>query len=177
MTELRELEELWRTIAALLSDDPLSWPFTHLSPTVEDAQRAVLELARFTMNHKTAGAPLGYEPYVVINNLRNKYRAAEGVAFLNRQQDRARLGRGTPEMLDRNEQIELWNQELATYSSGKRRPRKERVEEIYRRCQKKYRDLKAEAHSLKRPMPRLSKAWTIGKDRIEKLLPPDRKSS
>jgi hypothetical protein len=87
MAELRELEEFWRTIAAVLSDPPLAWPFTDGDPAVEEAQRAVLELARFTMNHKTVGAPVDFEPYVVIKNLKDRYELR--LAVEHREKDRA----------------------------------------------------------------------------------------
>lgn len=55
MADPRELRELWRTIAAVLSSgEPLSWPFDRGDPTLEEAQGAVVCLARLAMGNAEA---------------------------------------------------------------------------------------------------------------------------
>ncbi len=73
MTDPRDLKELWRTIAAVLSgDEPMSWPFTEGEPPIEEAQQAVYLLAGFALTHQGDGAP-DFEPLVLINDLRQRH--------------------------------------------------------------------------------------------------------
>lgn len=96
----------------------------------------------------------------------------EGVAYLERQEKRAHLGRGTPAMQARNEQILKWNDELACYPKGRPRERYERVRLIHEECVKKYRDLRAEAHSLRDKAGEATAAvWNISESTIDGLLP------
>jgi hypothetical protein len=101
-----------------------------------------------------------------------------GTTYSKMQQERSTLGRGGPEMMARNEQIMRWNRELLDAAPDKRPSRGRRADTIHRRCQQTYRDKFAEASYHKsEDDKRAAKVWKIGKDRIEKLIPLDRKSS
>lgn len=76
----------------------------------------------------------------------------------------------------RDKQIFDWDAELRTYPSGKARPRSERVSEIRRRCAERYRDLSAEAHSMRSKEKEAAAAvWKIGNARIIQLISPKKK--
>ena len=113
---------------------------------------------------------------VVAEQLHAEPYIAEGARSFTRQKKRARLGRGGLEMAARNAQIVRWNQELLDASPGKRPRRDVRVEAIQRRCLQTYRDKVAEASYHKSDAEkRAAKVWKIGVDRIDDLLPRDRK--
>lgn len=99
---------------------------------------------------------------------------AETIERHQAQADFARRKRGpfADERKTRDAQIAAWNEEFLTYPSGKRRPRSERVRMIHERCQKVYRDKRAEARFQRsNEGERRAKVWAVGPERVEQLVP------
>ena len=103
---------------------------------------------------------------------------ADGVAYHEQQASFAHHKRGpaVDEKRRRNEQISAWNEELAFYPKGRPRERYERVREIHDRCQRTYRNLRAEAHAARDGVGETAAGvWNIGLARIDQLIPRETK--
>jgi hypothetical protein len=138
------------------------------------------ELRRALANDDSVAA-VGYALGIGRLQIKLGLNYAEGTAFVSRQTTFARHERGPfiDEKKARNEQILRWNEELLTYPGGKPRERRERVRLILERCEKTYRDKRAEADYHKSADERRrAEVWNIGPHRINQLVPKrTRKSS